>query len=449
MSRYLRLESSPGKCEIEQLRVLTAVAAPDDSGRDIAWPKHLEMNGPAELRALSETLNGLKAVSWKAVGPPVTSGAIDRNLREFKPHVLHLVAHGWLHDKSKTGYVLLENEDGGGERLDEHELAGLVSGAGLQLVVLATCYSAERSDADAFVGLAPRMMEQNVPAVVAMQDRISSAGAGIFTETFYSVLTGLNMATVDAAMNAARRTLYHDAPAGDWAIPVLFMRGSGDLFSRATPASEAQTASASTARAKRAAAQSDTSHVQKTAYRKVGGDPNQRLRIIEVLLGLADGGLSLVASSLEVDIDAPEDPTPEGRIQLLVESCSDRLDHLETAAIRIARKLELREELKKRALENLRAAKPAPALPDRDSSAGVRGTFLGKRRRAAPAAGKPPSPTRLLGIHSTVKRSHSFRKRTPSARAVMSKLPRRLTARRCGCSTPQSARLAAPRHLIP
>ena len=364
MSRYLRLASSPAKCEIEQLRVLTAVAAPDDSGRDVTWPKHLEMNGPDEQRALSETLNALNGVSWEMVEPPVTSGAINEKLREFEPHVLHLVAHGWLHND--TGYVLLENEDGGGKRLDEHELAGLVSGVGLQLVVLATCYSAERSDADAFVGLAPRMMEQNVPAVVAMQDRISSAGAGIFTKTFYSVLTGRSMATVDAAMNAARGALYHDAPAGDWAIPVLFMRGSGDLFSRATSASAGQSGSASTARAKRAAARLDASPDQETAYRKVGGDPDQRLRIIEVLLGLADGGLSLVASSLDVDLDPPEDPTPAARIDLLLESCSERLDQLETAAIRIGRKLELREELKRQALESLRAAKPPPTLPGRD-----------------------------------------------------------------------------------
>ncbi len=98
----------------------------------------------------------------------------------------------------------------------------------LRLVFLVSCESATRATADAFRGLAPALVDAGVPAVVAMQERVTVSAARAFSQTFYARL--LEHGQVDLAGNQARAALL-TAGSHDAATPVVFSRlRSGKLF---------------------------------------------------------------------------------------------------------------------------------------------------------------------------------------------------------------------------
>jgi CHAT domain-containing protein len=101
----------------------------------------------------------------------------------------------------------------------------------LRLVFLAACESAKRGpdDGGPFVGLAAKLVQVGIPAVVAMQDQIRVEFAQELTRSFYPPL--LSHGVVDRAMSQARLVL-HSSGSTEWAIPVLYMRlEDGRLFS--------------------------------------------------------------------------------------------------------------------------------------------------------------------------------------------------------------------------
>ena len=96
------------------------------------------------------------------------------------------------------------------------------------LVFLAACDSAKPGVGQAFVGLAPRLVQAGTPAVVAMQDKISMIKARELTGYFYEQL--LLSGVVDQALNRARNLLYEKMN-DSWTVPTLFMRlRTGRLF---------------------------------------------------------------------------------------------------------------------------------------------------------------------------------------------------------------------------
>ncbi len=90
--------------------------------------------------------------------------------------------------------------------------------------VLNACQTAALSSTRPLVGLAPRLLQRELAAVLAMQYPVAERTAQLFTREFYRTLvTG---ATLERAVQDARRALYQDLGPGqrDWAIPVLFLR---------------------------------------------------------------------------------------------------------------------------------------------------------------------------------------------------------------------------------
>ncbi len=147
-------------------------------------------------------------------------------------HVLHFLGHGQFNPRRQRAELLLEDEQGQTARVIEDRVAALLTSTDspLSLVFLAACESAKRTEAsqNPFVGLAPRLVQVGVPAVVAMQDTIPMPTARRLTREFYRYL--LDHGVVDRAMNQARLLLLQSDGA-DWATPVLFMRlKEGRLF---------------------------------------------------------------------------------------------------------------------------------------------------------------------------------------------------------------------------
>ncbi len=67
-------------------------------------------------------------------------------------------------------------------------LAAYLRGSSVRLVVLSACDSARADPTDSFAGVAPRLVQAGLPAVVAMQSFLPDPLAPVFTAAFYRAL---------------------------------------------------------------------------------------------------------------------------------------------------------------------------------------------------------------------------------------------------------------------
>lgn len=237
LSRYLPLPNTRTRVREQTLRVLVAIASPKDLGEG-RWRKFTPLNKEGEWMAIDRSLEYFgDRVQFELQTTPASVKAIRDRLEAEDFHVLHLIGHGGYRDdpnRPELGYMLLERHDDElAEPVTDERLGQLVMDLpSLQLVVLAACHSADRSDADAFIGMAPNMIRYGVPAVVAMQELVTFDTARRFAEGFYHSLGYESLGRVDVAINDARRGLFMVDQNADWewSIPVLFMRGDGQLF---------------------------------------------------------------------------------------------------------------------------------------------------------------------------------------------------------------------------
>jgi hypothetical protein len=186
---------------------------------------------PAALR------QRLEQEGWRVVDDVTSWGNIQRLLPG--QHVLHILAHGQFVKSDGQAYLLLEDEGGDEaqrgslQRVADQAIIGVLAGVHPlpQLIFLAACESAKRPEhsANPFVGLAPKLVELGVPAVVAMQDLIPVDLAHALSQDFYRWL--LAHGQVDRALNEARALIYQREEF-DWAIPVLFLRLKGGQLLR-------------------------------------------------------------------------------------------------------------------------------------------------------------------------------------------------------------------------
>jgi hypothetical protein len=207
--------------EIENLRAALA-ELPD--GRAVQLTFLPGRSGlPAEQR------RALAQAGHTIVDGPASLDNIAARLRSGYD-VLHFLGHGHFDRASSTATLHLENASGGWAPTTDTMVTNTVRGLRRKprLIFLTACESATRAEHDAFMGLAPRLVRAQVPAVVAMQDQVSMDHARTLTRHFYASL--LEHGLVDLALNQARSHLHHPERL-DWGIPVLFTRlTDGRLF---------------------------------------------------------------------------------------------------------------------------------------------------------------------------------------------------------------------------
>ncbi len=179
-----------------------------------------------------------------------TLGQILAELRDGYD-ILYLVAHGTLPETGESARLYLEDAEGSTKVVladdfvtrSGNTVPGLVSNLSRlehlpRLVVLASCESAGTGEAGAepasrdtraLAALGPRLAEIGVPAVVAMQGRVTMQTVEVLMPAFFQRLQD---GGIDGAMAAARQAA-RVAGRQDWWMPVLFSRlESGRLFSR-------------------------------------------------------------------------------------------------------------------------------------------------------------------------------------------------------------------------
>jgi hypothetical protein len=223
--RYLDLPFPAGPLAVNPpLRILVMISSP---------------KGVAELDVEEEwaLLNG-------ALGDLIREGAVvlDRlqkatlaslrwRLKDGNYHVFHFIGHGGMDTSTERGVLVLEDEEGGPDVVEAETIAGILGAEKtLRLAVLNACEGGRASGSDIFAGTAQTLIQQDLPAVVAMQFEITDEAAITLTHDFYKSLAYGDL--VDAALTEARRGLrFVKRNQLEWGTPVLYMRsGDGKLF---------------------------------------------------------------------------------------------------------------------------------------------------------------------------------------------------------------------------
>jgi hypothetical protein len=219
-SRYLGVRQAPGTPTAMRPRLLCVVSAPSD----------LQRFGLAEIRR-DEVAHRLEApfgmlaeaADVEVLEPPATlEGLRQRLMTGGGFHLLHFFGHG--HSRNGVSALVLEDEQGRAKFVGEELLAEVFLGVrSLRLITLIACHGGAPSSNDPFSGLAGRLVQRGVPAVIAMRRAVSVETAHLFTNHLYTHIAQTGRA--DAAVNEARQQLYLADPQGiAWSSPVLYSR---------------------------------------------------------------------------------------------------------------------------------------------------------------------------------------------------------------------------------
>jgi formylglycine-generating enzyme required for sulfatase activity len=212
----------------EKLRIALAISAPQDLSPVAYEPVQEALEKLAiELADRVELLPILQSAN------PETVDA----LLAKKPHIFHFIGHGRLVNENnrEIGQVaFVEPEFEEARWVDADYFSELFNQHRPGVVMLQACEGGMLSASQAFVGVASRVVQQNIPVVVAMQYEVTNSTACRFSRRFYQQLVQGD--PVDIAAQYGRRaialgpTQYQKR---DFATPVIFMRvQDGYLFKR-------------------------------------------------------------------------------------------------------------------------------------------------------------------------------------------------------------------------
>ena len=153
--------------------------------------------------------------------------------------IFHFAGHGVFNRQmgdlpgtyTGTGKLALYDQ-----AVDAEQLGINLRGNGVRLAVLGGCETGRRDGVNVWSGIAPALVKQQLPAVLANQLPIKDACAIAFSKQFYGALVG--GLPIERAVAAGRIAAYNaDKDGRDWGVPVLYMRDAdGQLFGGAADA---------------------------------------------------------------------------------------------------------------------------------------------------------------------------------------------------------------------
>ncbi len=216
-SRYLTSpEARPVRLRPRgELRALAVVANPSDLGE---WGlAAVDVQG--ELEAIRGGLGAIPVTALAGEKGKASLNNLAEALRREEPDILYLVCHG----QSKVGeaWLFLENEQGKTVRVAGSDLANRLKELQQRprLVILAACQSASGEGEGVLAALGPRLAEAGIPAVIAMQGKVSMLTLSAFMPVFFRELQADGQ--IDRAVAVARGAVRQRPDA--W-MPALFMR---------------------------------------------------------------------------------------------------------------------------------------------------------------------------------------------------------------------------------
>jgi tetratricopeptide (TPR) repeat protein len=201
----------------DKLSALVVVANPSD----LAYYNLEPVNVEAEIERAHQGLGDIPMTTLPdpTTGQLATLNNLVDQLRQGEHDILYLVSHGA--QALDESWLWLQ---------DEHGKVGRASGADIvtrlneleqrpNLVVMASCESAGDGSDVALASLGPRLAEAGIPAVLAMQGKISMQTMAKFMPVFFRELR--RDGQIDRALAVARGAVRQRS---DWWMPVLFSR---------------------------------------------------------------------------------------------------------------------------------------------------------------------------------------------------------------------------------
>ena len=172
-----------------------------------------------ELQRACAGLGTITLTSLPSSKSRATMQAMIEILRDCTTDIVYLICHGAL--IKGEPWLWLEDEAGRVAQVAGNDLVTrlmeLIERP--RLIVLVSCQSADMDSGDALVALGPRLARAGIPAVLAMQGRISMETITHFIPSFFRALQ--HDGQIDRAV-AVARGIVRDRP--DAWMPVLFSR---------------------------------------------------------------------------------------------------------------------------------------------------------------------------------------------------------------------------------
>ena len=186
----------------------------------IAEPDALsKVNAQYELKELKEIENNPMNIIEIIPG---TSENLRKSLEQHPIDILHYIGHGGF--SNDEGYLILESSDNQYDKYSSDQVANILSLAdSIQIIILNSCKGAKSSSYANFSGVAIRLIQKSIPAVVAMQYNISNQSAIIFSKVFYQAIT--NGFSIEYSVQKGRQAIFNDIGDSkkDFITPCLFL----------------------------------------------------------------------------------------------------------------------------------------------------------------------------------------------------------------------------------
>jgi len=217
------------------IRVLVMISSPSD------FPP---LDVEAEWAQLNDSLADRIAAGQIAIerlaGASLES--LQHRLRRESYHIFHFIGHGEFDQALQEGVLILESENKRGHKVDSQFLGMLLHDhESLRVAILNACEGARTSRTDPFAGSAQSLVQQGIPAVIAMQFEIANDVAGRFAHEFYGALA--DGYPIDASLTEARKSIFAAGREVEWGTPVLYLRApDGRIFDIDSSAPPARTA---------------------------------------------------------------------------------------------------------------------------------------------------------------------------------------------------------------
>ena len=221
--RYLDLPDPPHPLNVDgPLRLLVMISSLSDQA---------ELDAEQEWSLLTGALAQQQAEGRVIIERLAANmSTLRRRLRQEEFHVFHFIGHGRYRPDWGCGVLVMEDRTGRSHEVTGEELGGLLNEYDeTRLAVLNACEGARADASDPFAGVAQSLIQQGLPAVVAMQFEITDDAAIIFAREFYGAIA--DGYQLEAAMAEARGAIRDEGNLTEWGTPVLYSRApDGRLF---------------------------------------------------------------------------------------------------------------------------------------------------------------------------------------------------------------------------
>lgn len=160
-----------------------------------------------------------------------TPTALHRWLSATSYDVVHFIGHGGFDQDTGQGFLVFEDDKGAVFELTARNACEIFCQRGIRLVFLNACETGRgeaagtpKRKADFNRGIAPALVANGVPAVVANQFSVRDEAATEFSQHFYWALA--QGATFGSAAREARIAVNYSTSHDtiDWAVPVVYAR---------------------------------------------------------------------------------------------------------------------------------------------------------------------------------------------------------------------------------